>query len=221
MVEHTLDPTHKQEKPDPAEGETVIAEGVTFEDYLKHFDGQRTEWLAGKVILMSNNTRHQVILGVLFNIFSLFFGYSSLGRVLLAGIPMKVGDDKPAREPDLLIVLNDNLERIEETYLDGAADIAVEVVSPESSSRDRGVKFDEYEEAGVQEYWLIDPLRQEASVYVLGEDQRYRRTLTDEGGRLVSSLLPGFVLHPNLIWREEPPQGPEIIELVQAMVESV
>ena len=51
------------------------------------------------------------------------------------------------------------------TYLDGPADVVVEIISPESRLRDRGEKFAEYEMGGVREYWLIDSERHEADWY--------------------------------------------------------
>ena len=56
----------------------------------------------------------------------------------------------------------------------GAADLCVEVVSPESVTRDCREKLTEYEQAGVREYWLIDPFRTQA---------RFHR-LTDHGAGL-------------------------------------
>jgi len=203
---------------DPAEGETVIAENVSFEHFLKFFGEHHTEWLQGKVIsVVSNNTQHQRLLGFLYKLLSLFLDFRPLGEVLLAGIPMKVGD-QPAREPDLIFLLKANATRVKDTYIDGPADIAVEIISPESTERDRGKKFNEYEAAGVQEYWLFDPARQDCSIYALGQDGKYRRLPTDAEGRITSHLLPGFALHPDLLWREEPPNGAELIALVQGMV---
>jgi Uma2 family endonuclease len=205
---------------DPAYGEIVLADNVTFENFLKFFGNHHAEWLVGKVIsVVTNNTQHNAILGLLHNLFSLFLGYKHRGRVLLAGVPMKVAVDKPAREPDLLIVFNENANRIKETYLEGPADIVVEIVSPESTDRDRGAKLAEYEAAGVPEYWLLDPLRTESNVYTLGEDGRYHPLPKDSEGRLVSKMLPGFALHPDLLWREESPTGAELVALVQQMVE--
>ncbi len=119
---------------DPLEGEIVIAENVTFEEFLTRFAEQRAEWIDGKVILltMSNNTPHQLILGFLYSLFGLYLGFKGLGQVLLAGVPMSLPNVNPKREPDLLIVLNDHLDRIKLNYLDGPADIVVEIVSPES-----------------------------------------------------------------------------------------
>ena len=210
---------HEQlEIDDPARNETVVAEGVSFENFLTFFAEHHAEWLVGKVILIvGNNTKHQDILLFLATLLNLFLGIKALGRVLSAGIPMKIAADKPAREPDLLIIFNEHRERIKENYLDGPADIAVEIVSPESVARDRGDKFKEYEAAGVREYWLFDPLRTEAVIYALGDDNRYHPVAIDKEGRLTSTLLPGFALHPSLLWREELPTGNELIELAQGI----
>lgn len=204
---------------DPARNENVIAEGVTFENFLTYFSEQHTEWLMGKVItVVSNNTRHQMILGFLFSLFNLFLGFKNMGRVLLAGVPMKIADDRPSREPDLMIVLHENFGRIQPNYLDGPADLVVEIVSPESEVRDWGIKLKEYEAAGVREYWLLDPLRTDTRVYALADDGRYRPIPLDKEGQLVSRVLPGFALHPSLLWQEELPAGEELINLVREMV---
>ncbi|PJF48765.1 MAG: Uma2 family endonuclease [Chloroflexi bacterium] len=62
-----------------------------------------------------------------------------------------------AREPDAFFVSNARLANAGEAFLDGPADLVIEVVSDDSVSRDRVEKFDEYEAAGIPEYWVIDP----------------------------------------------------------------
>ncbi|MDW8290080.1 MAG: Uma2 family endonuclease, partial [Armatimonadota bacterium] len=80
---------------------------------------------------------------------------------------MKTGADLPGRSPDILFVSQQNLHRLKPTYLDGPADLVVEIISPESEERDRTQKFSEYERGGVREYWLIDPEKRLAEFYVL------------------------------------------------------
>jgi len=128
-----------------------------------------------------------------------------------------VGDDKPAREPDLMIVLNAHRERIKPTYLDGIADLVIEIVSPESVERDHGTKYIEYEAIGIGEYWLIDPIHREADVYVLGEDHLYHRTVRGEREKLVSTILPGFALDPAILWKETLPDNKSTLALVEQM----
>jgi Uma2 family endonuclease len=203
---------------DPAQGEQVIAEAVSFEEFLTRFGEYHAEWVGGKVILVvSNNTVHQFVLGFVYGLLSAFMSLKPLGKLLLAGIPMNVGQDRPAREPDLILVLNANLARIQPTFLNGPADIAVEIVSPESTERDRGRKFGEYEAAGVQEYWLFDPQHREAAVYTLSEDGTYRRLPLNTDGHITSLLLPGFALNPEILWRDELPNMMETVELARQM----
>ena len=56
----------------------------------------------------------------------------------------------------------EHLDRLTDSHLSGPADLVVEIVSPDSLGRDRGDKFAEYEAASIPEYWLIDPVRQQA-----------------------------------------------------------
>jgi Uma2 family endonuclease len=201
----------------------VEDERISFEEYLvryNSYEGGKTEWVAGKVeISMSNNLQHNEVIGFLYRLLDALLDLKNLGRAILAGLPMYVGEDKPAREPDILVVFNEHSERITPKYLDGPADIVVEVVSPESDARDHGTKLVEYEEAGVSEYWLFDPLREDAVILAL-KDGRYRRVERDAQGRLISTLLPGFALDPEILWRELLPKGAETFKMAQAMVQN-
>ena len=108
------------------------------------------------------------------------------------------------REPDLLFVAQEHLERLEETHLDGPADLVVEVVSPESAERDRGTKFYEYEKAGIPEYWLIDPQREQAEFYHLDAQGHYRLVSPDVEGVYRSKVICDFWLRVAWLW--QPPQ---------------
>jgi Uma2 family endonuclease len=203
---------------------------LSFAEYLRLYsglEGVRSEWIGGKVALypVTNNQQHQNIVFLLGVILHFFLSLRSLGKLIQSGIPMYLGEDKAAREPDLMILLGESAQRAKPTYVDGAADIVVEVVSPESSSRDYGVKFTEYEAAGVREYWLIDPLRQMVMIYHLtrleisGEVAwRYQLVPHDAQGRFISRLLPNFALDPRLLWQETLPDGAALWALVQAML---
>lgn len=204
---------------DPARHETVVAEGVSFENFLGYFADKHAEWLMGRVILIvTNNTRHQMLQGFLYNLISYFLGVKKIGRILMAGVPMYISEHQPAREPDLLVILNENRDRIKENRVEGPADIAVEIVSPESASRDWGAKLTEYEAAGVREYWLIDPQRTASDIWELSGDGRYRRRPLDAAGRITSGVLPGFAFDPELLWQDEHPAGPDLAALVEQML---
>lgn len=121
-------------------------------------------------------------------------------------------------EPDITFIASANLERVQDMYVDGAADLIVEIVSEESTAVDRGDKFVAYEAAGVREYWLIDPLRELADLYHLGADGRYDVFRPDTGGRLHSRVLKNFILDTSTLWRRVLPTTLETVEMVQAMV---
>lgn len=79
----------------------TVREKISFEDYLRqyeNFEGGRTEWLAGEVAIypMPNNVNHNSILSFLDALFRLYLGLRNLGRVVIAGVPMKYSDTLPA-----------------------------------------------------------------------------------------------------------------------------
>ncbi len=70
------------------------------------------------------------------------------------------------REPDLLLVLNKDDPRAQDEYWTGA-DLVVEIVSPDKQKRDTEEKPVEYAEAGIPEYWIVNPLTNTITVLVL------------------------------------------------------
>src|SRR5205823_731423 len=100
-----------------------------------------------------------------------------------------------------MFVMNEHLDRLTRTYLDGPADLVVEIVSPESEVRDRQEKLLEYEAAKIPEYWLLDQPRQEALFYVLDATGHYRLASVSEDGIYTSTVLTGLRLRVEWLWR--------------------
>jgi Uma2 family endonuclease len=90
---------------------------------------------------------------------------------------------------------------VKKNYLQGPADLAVEIISPDSRARDRGEKFYEYEQGGVREYWLIDPVRKQAEFYALGKNGIYRLMNVGEDGIFRSQVLKGLWLQVSWLWQ--------------------
>lgn len=201
--------------------ESTTDERVSFEEYLRLGHEGRAEWVDGKVEKqMPVSWIHQQLLIFLTVLLESFLDLRKLGVITSAGYPVRLADQERAREPDLMVILNDKLNRITPTYFDGAPDICIEIVSPESVGRDYETKFNEYEAAGVPEYWLFDPARRAADIYALDEDGKYARLPLDQRGRLVSRVLPGFALDPALLWRKPMLRGKAILDLVAEMVQA-
>ncbi|MCG2767570.1 MAG: Uma2 family endonuclease [Anaerolineae bacterium] len=188
----------------PVEPSKMTRHKMTYEEFLAWADEDTlAEWVDGEVVMYSPASRqHQSIAGFLASVMRTFVEQSDLGVVLSAPFQMKL---EHGREPDLLFVAREHLKRLKQTYLDGPADLAVEIVSPESVGRDRGEKFYEYERGGVPEYWLIDPQTRRAEFYQLTAAGQYRLVPSDVEGVYRSVVLPNFWLRVEWLWQEPLP----------------
>lgn len=199
-------------------GSAILDTGVTFADYFEQHAHHHREWVGGEVIqLTPAGLAHNEIIAYLKKLLDAYFELRAGGRALLSPFVLKLSDDV-ARGPDLMVVLDDNPHTLSETMMNGAADICIEVVSPESSARDRGVKFDEYEAYGVREYWLIDPLRVEARFYRLGEDARYHAQLLSPDDAYITPLLPQLHVHVPTLWTSPLPGTIAVASTVTKML---
>ena len=157
---------------------------MSWEEFLEWTDDEcnRGEWVDGEVIVMSpNSAPHQRLVMFLGALLQLWVENHDLGEVLIA--PFLIRLTKSGREPDVLFLSHETRKRIVRgVYLQGPADLAVEIVSRDSRTRDRRDKLREYEENGVREYWLIDPERQQATFYTLEETGRYAELPIGDSG---------------------------------------
>ncbi len=178
---------------------------MTYEQFLQWLDEDTwAEWVDGEVYLMSPVSGvHQDVALFLLRLISEFVETRDLGVVRYEPFQMKTGDSLPGRSPDILFVAKENLHRLRETYLDGPADLVIEVISEESRARDKGEKFNEYERGGVREYWLIDPSRRQAEFYVL-QDGAFQPAALDNEGIYRNTVLPGFWMRVDWLWQRPP-----------------
>jgi Uma2 family endonuclease len=175
---------------------------ISYEEFLEWMNDERhAEWVDGEVVPMSPvSNRHQDVAGFLIALLRVYAEERHLGEVRSEPYQMKPALHFPGRAPDIFFVAAAHLDRLKKTYLEGPADLVVEIISPESRARDRGDKFFEYEAAGIPEYWLLDPIREQAEFYQLGADGIYRPTALDEQGRYHSVVLPGLWLQESWLW---------------------
>jgi Uma2 family endonuclease len=182
---------------------------ISYQEFLESCDEDTlAEWVDGDVVMASPaSRRHQTISDFVLTVLGVYVEQRDLGVVISAPFQMKTGPHLGGREPDVLFVARENLGRLKQTYLDGPADLVVEVVSPESRLRDRGEKLAEYEMGGVREYWIIDAEKQQADFFVLAADGRYERQRTDAQGVYRSLVVSGFWLNERWFWQEPPPKA--------------
>jgi len=188
---------------------------MTYEEFLDWADEDTlAEWVDGEIVMTSPESNlHQDISGFLETILRSFVHANQLGIVRSAPFQMKL---EHGREPDLLFLARKHLSRLKETYLDGSADLVVEIMSPESVGRDRGEKFYEYSQGGVPEYWLIDPQMQWGEFYQWRET-RYHLVFEGREGRYEALMLPGFWLKVEWLWQEPLPSPIAILAEIVGM----
>jgi Uma2 family endonuclease len=176
---------------------------LTYDEFLAWADEDTlAEWLNGEIVMTSPASKHhQQLAGFLEKVLGIYVDQNNLGIVLSAPFQMKLEN---GREPDLLFVAAEHLGRLHETYLDGPADLVVEIISPESVGRDRGEKFYEYARGGVPEYWLIDPQLRWVEFYQL-EGNHYRPAFGGAEGQYHALSVPGFWLRVEWLWQEPLP----------------
>ncbi|MBI4584831.1 MAG: Uma2 family endonuclease [Planctomycetes bacterium] len=184
---------------------------MTYEEFLNWADEDTlAEWVDGGVIMTSPaSKRHQKTGSFVGQMVDQYVRHKKLGEVLFPPFQMKLL--RTGRDPDLIFVANENLSRLKENYLDGPADLALEIVSKESAGRDRGDKFYEYEEAGIPEYWLIDPMVKRAEFYRLSPESRYFLAPVDSQGIYRSAKLAGFWLKLDWLWQDPPPAVEDVL----------
>jgi Uma2 family endonuclease len=187
-----------------------VPDRISFEEFLTAYDGVRAEWVDGTVVEMSpTSDRHVDISDFLITLLRVLVVRTRAGVVRSSQMAMRIGN--VARVPDLLFVAAEHAERVTPSHVQGPADLAIEIVSPDSRDRDRKQKFREYEQAGVREYWIVDPLAETVDLYRLGEDGRYAPVPPQgEPPRLASTVLPRFWIDPRWLWSSPMPDPVDV-----------
>ena len=201
----------------PTSPQPITTSPVSLEQFLhSHDEDLHAEWVDGEVIVKSPaSQKHQDLADFLTTCVRLFTEAHRLGKAISAPFSMHLDVVSSVREPDLLFVATQHLDRLTDCHLDGPADLVVEIVSPDSLGRDRGDKFAEYEAAGIPEYWLIDPIRQQAEFYTLEHGRYHPAPLTD--GAYHSTALPDFYLREDWLWQEPLPDVATVLRELRVL----
>ena len=132
---------------------------------------------------------YQAILLALYRLFHDFLAPRG-GVAMVAGLRMRIRAGK-FREPDLLLLRDRTDARCQDRYWRGA-DLVAEVVTPDDPDRDLIEKRADYAEAGIPEYWIVDPRDETITVLVLDGNTYVEQAAYSSGQAAASSLLDGF-----------------------------
>lgn len=175
---------------------------LTYQDYLQMPDDRtRKEILGGDLYVTPAPTPlHQRVVTALVSILRAHAREHGLGEVLVSPIDVVLSQTDVV-QPDIVYIARANEQVIGEAAIQGAPDLAVEVLSPSTVKLDRGRKMELYARSGVAEYWIVDPDNRSVEVYRL-EGSAYRLDpRAHESDMIRSDLFPGFVISPAGLWR--------------------
>lgn len=177
----------------------------TFEEYLNlHEDNLYSEWINGKVLIMAAaSVAHQRIGSFLEVVMNIYCAKHGIGEVFRSPIAVKI-NIFAGREPDVFFIKKENKHIIKPTFINGAPDLAIEIISPESIERDTVDKFAEYQYAGVKEFWLIDPDNYVCKFYEHNGD-KFELIETLKKGVFHSKVVEGFHFRVEHLWNMESP----------------
>lgn len=208
----------------PSPATEVMRRRATYEAYLEEASETRVvEWVDGEIIeYMPPSIEHQDLIGFLLQLMAGFVAEFDLGKVVVAPTEVKLWPGGPSREPDLFFVAKARLSGFDKWRFNGAPDLVVEVVSPGSVREDRVRKFTEYEQAGVREYWLVDPRPNQRTVECFRRDDAgiFQPVEADGEGRIHSAVLASreapFWLHVAWLWQEPLPRASALLREIVA-----
>ncbi|MBV8517386.1 MAG: Uma2 family endonuclease [Acidobacteria bacterium] len=169
---------------------------LTYEDYCDlPDDGKRYEIIDGELYVNpAPNLKHQRVIVNLVLALGFFVRDHKLGDVYVAPTDVVLSKTDVV-QPDVLFITNENADRLTRANVQGAPDLAIEVLSESNRRHDEVIKRKRYEGFGVAEYWIVDPELELVKVFRRGADDKFERPMeisVEEGGALTSALLPGF-----------------------------
>lgn len=181
-------------------------EGWTEERYFAEApEDQLWEFEEGEVIVHSPATPiHQRLVRFLTFLLSGYVEERGLGEVFNGPAVLRLRPGV-AKEPDIFFISHARAPAVGAAYVEGPADLVIEVSSPSTRVYDREEKARVYREGGVREYWVVDPERREVVVHRAGAPGE--PGVVVRSGRLASEAVPGFWVEVDWLWQDPLPSA--------------
>lgn len=170
----------------------------SYADYLLWQFKERVELIKGKIFKMSPapNRKHQEISSNINRFLDRYFEHQKCGLYYAPFDVRLVNHKKSTPEKTILSVVQPDLcvicdrSKLDEKGCIGAPDLIVEILSPGNSKKEMGVKFELYEENGVKEYWLVNPVEESILIYSLKKGKYNAQKPLIDKDIIKSSLFP-------------------------------
>ena len=169
----------------------------SYSDYLTWEGPERCQLINGEVFMMASpSVAHQTILMTISNQFYTWLRGKTC-QVFFAPLDVRLfpkddNSDNTVVQPDMMVVCDEN--KIGKNSINGPPDLVVEIVSPSNTHRELFLKFQYYLEAGVREYWVIDPDEKKVQVHIY-ENGHYISTIYKDDAGIPVNILPGLSIN--------------------------
>jgi Uma2 family endonuclease len=158
-------------------------------------DGRRYEIVDGELHMAAAPLKlHQRVLRRLSILFDRAANLDQIGETFFAPVDVRFSPYNQV-QPDLIFIRAERAGIYQGSTVHGAPDIVVEVISPTSIEYDEVVKFRLYQDNGVPEYWIVNPLTRTIRRFTIAQGQ-YVEALAAPDGQVTSPLLPGLAIDP-------------------------
>jgi Uma2 family endonuclease len=176
----------------------------SFDDFCAIIrEDQKADLIDGVIYMASpENTDAHDLFGWLFMVIRGYARRTKQGQVFGSRVAFRLAEEH-GPEPDIALVRTEHLGRVQRGHVAGAADLAVEIVSPESVERDYDRKRELYQEYGISEYWIIDEEQHLVALLRLKRGKYHR--VRPKNGELHSKVLAGFWLRTEWLWQQPRP----------------
>lgn len=182
----------------------------TYADYLSWSEDIRVEIIGGAPYLQAAPSRiHQEILSELHRQIANFLVekeckvYPAPFHVVLdLEHEIEYGEESQnVFEPDITVVCDKT--KLDDRGCKGSPDMVIEIISPSTARRDKIEKFNKYEQAGVKEFWIIEPQEKIVSVFTIQQNQRYGRPdLYSDEDQVKVSIFDGLTINLNMVFAD-------------------
>lgn len=165
---------------------------ASYEEFLKLTENteERYEYIDGEIYLLASpKTAHQIALTELFGIFYNWFeGKKCTPLVAPYDITLKRNPENiNVVQPDLMVICDLEEKLDANDYYQGVPILLVEILSESTQRKDLITKLDLYLSCGVKEYWIVNPLNKEVTVYQF-KDQNLKNSATYRKSELARSF---------------------------------
>lgn len=201
---------------DPGKNEFLLVEEpdssleYSYADYLKWKFEERVELIKGRIMKMTApNRKHQDVSGNLFFTIKKFLGGKKCS-VYAAPFDVRLPRKHKATNEEILTVVQPDVciicdtSKLDDKGCIGAPDLVIEILSPGNSKKEIKLKYEVYEEAGVKEYWIINPVEENVAVLTLNASGKF------EGAKLYATddiiythAVEGLAIHLSDIFSNE------------------